>query len=219
MILKIQWWTKDPRLILVEFMVYRRDFSHIIPWINVWQSSTWQSGLLTSSTQRLFSAFQSSSSKVIQLHSGIEKQTFAEVFRGSKKEDIPYTIFQKPKTFPNRYFCSPKVPPYLPTSFTFFFFLHLFHKYGFPLSLSLLLPPKHTIKQNTAMKLKAAYLLYVREIQKNSRRITWRPRFKPQLCHQIIRQFWISLPMYPCLQSQNRMLKQINSKDFLKVHG
>ena len=107
----------------------------------------------------------------------------------------------------------------LPTSFTFFFFLHLFHKYGFPLSLSLLLSPKQTIKQNTAMKLKAAYLLYVREIQKHSRCITGRPGFKSQLCHQIIRQFWISLSMYPCLQSQNRMLNQINSKVFLKVHG
>lgn len=139
---------------------------------------------------------------------------FAEEFRRSKKEDIPYTIFQKPKTFPSRCFCSPKVPPYLPTSFTFFFFLHLFHKYGFPLFLSLLLPPKQTIKQNTAMKLKAAYLLYVREIQKHSRHITWRPGFKSQLCHQIIRQFWISLSMYPCLQSQNRMLNQINSIKF-----
>ena len=46
----------------------------------------------------------------------------------------------------------------------FSFFLPCFHKYGFPLSLSLLLPPKQNIKQNTAMKLKAAYLLHVREI-------------------------------------------------------
>lgn len=144
---------------------------------------------------------------------------FAEEFRGSKKEDVPNTIFQKPKTFPNRCFCYPQVPPYLPASLTFSSSCIFFHKYGFPLSLSLLLPPKQNIKQNTAMKLKAAYLLHVREIQKNSRLITWRPGFKPQLCHQIIRQFWISLSTYPGLQSQNRMLNQINSKVFLKVHG
>lgn len=45
--------------------------------------------------------------------------------------------------------------------------------------------PVHQKKstQNTAINLTVTCLLYFREIRKNSRRITWRPRFKPQLCH------------------------------------
>lgn len=103
-------------------------------------------------------------------------------------EKRTYTIHHMPEKFSSVCFALlSKVLLICPPVSTFFLFLHPLHRYDFPTPFSLLAcsPKKKKKKstQNTAINLAVTCLLYFREIRKNSRRITWRPRFKPQLCH------------------------------------